>query len=110
MFETRLVAVTFVLIGRYLEPLSGTVSSNGLTYLVRVPYFLSGGLKTLGAEDRMSETRGRNISDECSLKERSTLPRGPKPQEYLSRPTDAVLMRGLSRRNSSSQAKYGMVD
>lgn len=50
------------------------------------------GTKTPAKEETKAQTGGRSIRAKCSPMERSTLPRRPILQKYLSRPKDAVLL------------------
>jgi hypothetical protein len=92
----------------------GTLDRNPLVVMPQPPVegslFFVGSENTLGHQVRaVRSTRGCN-KIKCSPKERSTLPRRPNLQEYLSRTEDAVFAQGLSRRISSSQASEGSAE
>lgn len=67
------------------------------------------GIINASAQVLKPATGGRNTAGKCSPKERSTLPRRPKLQKYLSRLTSAVLCEDFRDGIQSSQAKCGKV-
>lgn len=75
----------------------------------RLFLYLSGREQDTSGIGQKATTGGRNTVAKCSPKERSTLPRRPKLQKYLSRLTSAVLCEDFRDGIQSSQAKCGKV-
>ena len=72
---------------RFFGPVGGMEATHELDRAS----FCPDGNKTAGGKNRKATTAGRNTVAKCSPMEKSTLQRGPIPQELFSRLTNAVL-------------------